>query len=144
MVTENWFSFVTSVESVEPGSDSGSATCETSPSDASNGIVLTEAPTVADITAVEDDFYENRNAQMREEYNRYLIQQETSYNGRQFERERHGPICKDDTEYRQSMSLVLVRSMMQHLESRQSLVPGLLRLYSAVLGGYFHNMALRA
>nr|CAD7405168.1 unnamed protein product [Timema cristinae] len=114
-----------------PGSDSGSATCETSPSDASNGIVPTEAPTVADITAVEDDFYENRNAQMREEYNRYLIQQETSYNGRQFERERHGPVCKDDTEYRQSMSLVLVRSMTQHLESRQSLVPGLLRLYSA-------------
>nr|CAD7569483.1 unnamed protein product [Timema californicum] len=34
-------------------------------------------------------------------------------------------------EYRQSMSLVLVRSMTQYLESRQSLVPGLLSLYSA-------------
>nr|CAD7197554.1 unnamed protein product [Timema douglasi] len=32
---------------------------------------------------------------------------------------------------RQSMSLVLVRSMTQYLESRQSLVPGWLRLYSA-------------
>nr|CAD7585630.1 unnamed protein product [Timema genevievae] len=41
------------------------------------------------LSQVEYDFYENRNAQMREEYNRYLIQQETSYNGRQFERERH-------------------------------------------------------
>nr|CAD7574443.1 unnamed protein product [Timema californicum] len=34
-------------------------------------------------------------------------------------------------EYRQSMSLVLVRSMTQYLESRQSLIPGWLRLYSA-------------
>nr|CAD7570867.1 unnamed protein product [Timema californicum] len=39
--------------------------------------------------------------------------------------------CCAQPEYRQSMSLVLVRSMTQYLESRQSLVPGWLRLYSA-------------
>nr|CAD7202231.1 unnamed protein product [Timema douglasi] len=33
--------------------------------------------------------------------------------------------CRARPEYRQSMSLVLVRSMTQYLESRQSLVPGL-------------------
>nr|CAD7263275.1 unnamed protein product [Timema shepardi] len=39
--------------------------------------------------------------------------------------------CYLKPEYRQIMSIVLVRSMTQYLESRQSLVPGWLRLYSA-------------
>nr|CAD7193550.1 unnamed protein product [Timema douglasi] len=38
--------------------------------------------------------------------------------------------CGAQPEYRQSMSLVLVRSMTQYLESRQSLFPGWLRLNS--------------
>nr|CAD7202049.1 unnamed protein product [Timema douglasi] len=39
--------------------------------------------------------------------------------------------CRARPEYRRSMSLVLVRSLTQYLESRQNLVPGWLRLYSA-------------
>nr|CAD7393587.1 unnamed protein product [Timema cristinae] len=70
--------------------------------------------TLADVMEVEPD-----------SSNSYII--DDSQEGLEEER----PICKDDAEHRQSMSLVLVRSITQYLESRQSLVPGLLRLYSA-------------
>nr|CAD7432160.1 unnamed protein product [Timema monikensis] len=70
--------------------------------------------TLADVMEVEPD-----------SSNSYII--DDSQEGLEEER----PICKDDAEHRQSMSLVLVRSITQYLESRQSLVPVLLRLYSA-------------